>query len=33
VSAEEQIRDKAITSAPDWSKVLRTEFLEKAMAA
>jgi ABC-type nitrate/sulfonate/bicarbonate transport system substrate-binding protein len=33
VTAQEQIRDKAITRAPDWSKVLRTEFLEKAMAA
>jgi ABC-type nitrate/sulfonate/bicarbonate transport system substrate-binding protein len=32
VTAQEQIRDKAITRAPDWSKVLRTEFLEKAMA-
>ena len=33
VTAQDQIRDKAITKAPDWSKVLRTEFLEKAMAS
>jgi ABC-type nitrate/sulfonate/bicarbonate transport system substrate-binding protein len=33
VTAQDQIRDKAITKAPDWSKVLRTEFLEKALAS
>lgn len=32
MTAQDQIRDKAISKAPDWSKVLRTEFLEKAMA-
>jgi ABC-type nitrate/sulfonate/bicarbonate transport system substrate-binding protein len=31
-TVEYQIRDKAISKAPDWSKVLRTEFLEKALA-
>jgi hypothetical protein len=31
-TVEYQIRDKAIAKAPDWSKVLRTEFLEKALA-
>jgi hypothetical protein len=31
-TAQYQIRDKAIPKAPDWSKVLRTEFLEKALA-
>lgn len=33
MTAEEQIRDKAIAKVPDWSKVLRTEFLQQAMAA
>jgi sulfonate transport system substrate-binding protein len=32
VTADDLIRAKSIAKAPDWSKVLRTEFLEKAMA-
>jgi ABC-type nitrate/sulfonate/bicarbonate transport system substrate-binding protein len=33
ITAQDLIREKSIASAPDWSKVLRTEFLEKATAA
>ncbi len=32
LTAAEQIRDKAIAKAPDWSKVLRTEFLSQALS-